>query len=67
MKLFYTQACMSSDLGTFAPWFAPRDASTGCDGPRRRQAAKPVRADAPRAQRGRGWAAADSTALSGFR
>lgn len=71
MKLFYTQACMSSDVGTFAPWFAPwsapRDAATGCDRPRRRQGAKPARAGAPRAQRGRGWAAADSAALSGFR
>src|SRR5699024_6065309 len=49
MKLFYTQACMSSDLGTFAPWFAPRDAATGCDGPRRRAPC----ATRPRLGRGR--------------
>lgn len=67
MKLFYTQACLSSDLGTFAPWFGPSDAATGCDDRRRRRGEKPARAGAPRAQRGRGWAAADSTALSGFR
>lgn len=72
MKLFNTQACMSSELGTFAPWFAGSDAATQCDAAssRARRAAtgvEPARRGTDRVQRGHGWAAVDSASLSGFR
>lgn len=72
MKLFYRQACVSSEMGTFAPWFIGSDAATKRDAaksraPRAMANARPARPEPDAVQRGRGWAAVESIALSLFR
>lgn len=72
MKLFYTQACISSEMGTFAPWFTGSDAATKrgaarSRAPRAMTSAGPARPGPDAVQRGGGWAAIESIALSLFR
>ena len=72
MKLFNTQACVSSEMGTFAPWFTGSDATTKRDAaksraPRVATNAGVARSEPGAVQRGRGWSAVESLALSLFR
>lgn len=69
MKLFYTQACLSSEMGTFAPWFSGSEAAVKCDTAKSRapRVTTNTGSEPDVAQHGRGWAAVESIALSLFR
>jgi hypothetical protein len=76
MKLFYTQACISSEMGTFAPWFIGSDigsdAATKCGAaksraPRATTSVGLARSEPAAVRHGRGWSSVESIALSLFR
>lgn len=72
MKLQSASQCEFHDQGTFAPWFIGSGATTKRDAGKSRAPGATTKAGTARneagaVQRGRGWIAAGSTALSLFR